>query len=241
MTWLLLNKSALWLMEGSGYLSKRSRIGNKVDIPKDWFMFPLTPGQMVIDEDAEDPKESSKPASASVPVKPPVNPNSGAIAKYTSNKTHCTLVPIGIKDRNGFKQFLLELRNAFGKTVDSLTVISGSAIAQRRQLIHPSKDYAGSGNPIPEGIYQIGEVIKMASPEKGVGYVKIPLDIVPEFDLNNRSEFLFHDDFNRQFAVGSLGCIATYNAADMQKIVGWCLQRSRPEYLVVNYGLGVVK
>lgn len=240
MSWLLLNKTGLFLVEGSSYISFRAYDGNKLNIPKEWFTG-TSPGSMVVDTKAPDPPQSADKILAPQPhVERRIDSSSG-ISSYTTGRSHLTLTPLGTKDNKGFKQFALKLFNDKSLAVDSLVVISGSPVAQGRSFVHPAKDYAGSGNPICEGVYQIGKVIKMSSPEKGVGYTKIPINIVSAFDLNNRSEFLFHDDYNRSVAVGSLGCIVTYSSKDMSKIIEWCGQKSRPNYLIVNYGLGVIK
>lgn len=241
MTWLLLNKAGLFLMKGSEYISCRLKKDDRIDIPKDWFTTSIVPGTMMVNNEAENPKQSVTTALPEPVTPKEIKPALGNTKNYVTGRSHCTLTPLGSRDSKGFKQLSLKLFNSEGKVVDSMVVISGSPAAQRRNFIHPSQDYAGSGNPIPEGVYKIGRIIRMGALEKGVGYVKIPLDVTKEFDLNNRSEFLFHNDENRQVALGSLGCIVTYTLANMQKIVKWCEQQSRPEYIIVNYGLGVIK
>lgn len=160
--------------------------------------------------------------------------------KYTKGKPYLLHTFTGKYDQFGFKCFLLEFINN-GKAVDRLHVISGSPTAQRRQLPHPKDDYSKSGNPLPEGIYKVGEIIQMCAPEKGVGCIKIPLDVLPGFRVNNRSEFLIHDDPNRLLARGSMGCVVTYTKMDMDRIVDWRSQKSSPNILVANYGLGLLK
>jgi hypothetical protein len=161
--------------------------------------------------------------------------------KYTKNKPYLLHTFTGKYDQFGFKCFLLEFVNN-GKAVDRLHVISGSPTAQRRQLPHPKEDYSKSGNPLPEGIYKVGEIIQMCAPEKGVGCIKIPLDVLSDFRVNNRSEFLIHEDFNAKMgAIGSLGCIVTYTKMDMDRIVSWCSQKARPQVLVADYGQGLLK
>ena len=162
-----------------------------------------------------------------------------ALIDYTKDKPYLLHTPTGKRDQWGFRSFLLQLVN-HSIAVDALHVISGSPAAQRRELVHPKDDFAGSGNPIPEGIYRIGDLIRMTVPERGVGYTKIPIDVLSEFRVNNRGEFLFHDDENRAYAKGSLGCIVTYTIKDMDRIVSWCTQKARPNILVVNYKLGLL-
>lgn len=163
-----------------------------------------------------------------------------ALFDYTKGKPYLLHTNTCKRDQWGFRTFLLQLVNQ-GKAVDALHCISGSPAAQRRELVHPKDDFAGSGNPIPEGIYRIADIIRMTVPEQGVGYSKIPLFILPKFDVNKRSELLIHQDFNYKTSKGTMGCIAPSNAAGMRRIEGWCEQKARPEFLVVNYGKGLLK
>ncbi len=129
-----------------------------------------------------------------------------------------------------------------GKVVDQVKTISGSPNAQKRELPHPTADYSGSGNPIYESIFSIGNIIKMRAEEKGVGFIKIPLEPLPDFrGVNQRSELLIHDDPNRAYARGSIGCIVTYTVRDLHRIVKWCQQQNRPRILVVDYGKGLLR
>lgn len=162
------------------------------------------------------------------------------LEKYTNGFPYLLLQFTGKYDSNGFKSLLLTFVNK-DKAVDKLLTISGSPAAQKRAFLHPSKDYSGSGNSIPEGIYSIEQTIVMHVPEKGVGVVKIPLFVLPGFKCNNRSEFLFHDDSNRAYARGSLGCVVTYTEKDMARIVNWRSQKAYPQVIVVDYNLGLLK
>lgn len=177
------------------------------------------------------------PPKTKIISKPPDN----KLDKYIKDKSYLLCTFAGTHDNYGFKIFLLQLFNKERKCVDYLNVISGTPSAQNRPLISPEKDFAGSGNPIPEGIYKIGKVIKMSQPEKGVGYVKIPVDVLGEFKVNNRSELLLHSDYNRTTSMGSMGCIVTYLEKDMHRITNWCEQKNRPETLVVDYNLGLLR
>lgn len=140
---------------------------------------------------------------------------------------------------NGFKQLVVKLVND-GKVVDSRTFWSGSPTRQNEAFVHPSKDYAGSGRPIPEGIYKIGDLIKMGSPETGVGYRKIILGIHKRF--NNRDEFLFHDDFNYTTNPGSMGCLVNSDPKAMDAVIAWTSSATAsPEYLVVDWDTGALE
>lgn len=162
------------------------------------------------------------------------------LEKYTGGKPFLLHTWTGTHDQYGFKIFLLRFVNG-NEVVDQIKTISGIPAAQKRGLLKPEDDFPGSGNPIPEGIYKVGSVISMSAPERGVGHTKIPVDVLPDFRVNKRSEILFHDDFNRAQARGSMGCIVTYSDIDMKRIVSWCNQKSRPDMLVVDYNLGLLK
>lgn len=167
-------------------------------------------------------------------------PSEITLPKYKNQGVLLVLTYVGKLDQFGFKQLLLRFVNN-GKTIDKLSVVSGGKDMQKEAFVHPKNDYSGSYKPIPEGVYTIGKLIKMSEPEKGVGYNKIPLDVIPAFKLNNRSEILFHDDFNRQVARGSAGCVVTYNDVDMQRIIKWVTAQTRPTHLVVDWGFDLVK
>lgn len=167
-------------------------------------------------------------------------PSEVTLPKYKNQSVLLTLTYIGKLDPFGFKQLLLRLTNN-GKTVDNLSVVSGGKVRQSEAFVNPKNDSSGSNRPIPEGVYTIGKLIKMSAAEAGVGYNKIPLDVIPAFKLNNRSEILFHDDFNRQVARGSRGCVVTYNDVDMQRIIKWVTAQTHPTHLVVDWGFGLVK
>lgn len=235
-TWLYLTSSAIYLMAGgtNKYLSKRSQAeGKPVAIPPDWWLKREDPPTSLIVQ-----MEGTSPEPYLPPTPQLLKPVAG-LEKYTQGKPYLLLTWPGGYDRHGFKAFQLQLISS-GKAIDGLTVISGSPATQRRELVDPGQDYSGSGKPISEGIYSIGHTIRLATLEKGIGFVKIPLDVLPDFKVNNRSELLFHDDANRQQARGSLGCVVTYTQQDMERIVSWCIQKE-PEVLIVDYRKGLLK
>lgn len=162
------------------------------------------------------------------------------IEKYTKGGSYLYCTFTGKYDKYGFKIFLLQFVNSQHTVVDQLEVVSGSPAAQKRPLLHPKDDRAGSGNPCPEGIYQIGKVIEMKVPEAGVGYFKIPLEVLSDFDVNDRCEILLHEDFNAAIARGTMGCYGTYNLLGMKRIVSWCSQKASPTVLIVDYGKGLL-
>lgn len=167
-------------------------------------------------------------------------PSEVTLPKYKNQGVLLVLTYLNKLDQFGFKQLLLRFVNN-GKTIDQLSVVSGGKAQQSEAFVNPKNDFSGSGRPIPEGVYTIGKLIKMSAAEAGVGYNKIPLDVIPDFKLNNRTEILFHDDYNRQEARGSLGCVVTYNDVDMQRIIKWVTAQTHPTHLVVDWNFGLVK
>lgn len=141
---------------------------------------------------------------------------------------------------DGFKKLRLELRNN-GRAVDAKYVYSGFKRHQNKNFIHPSKDWAGSGNPIHEGVFSIGGVDRRNQNAPGVGPVWIPVWIQQKFSSNNRSAFGFHDDHNRATSPGSAGCIVTKSPADLEYIIAWLEAQSKPSELVVDWKTGFLE
>lgn len=141
----------------------------------------------------------------------------------------------GKKDSRGMKVYELELRDTDGSILERVEVKSGSPRSNSKlSFPYPTKDYAGSGNALPEGIYDIGDVINLGSwVEPGVGTLKIPIEYCSSMrGVNNRGEFLFHTDQNESRYPGSMGCLVTYKSQgnpdtnnsgkdDMLDIVDW--------------------
>lgn len=138
------------------------------------------------------------------------------------------------RDSRGMKVYELELRDVDGSVIDRVEAKSGSPRSnQKANFPYPTKDYAGSGNALPEGIYDIGDIRSGSWNEPGVGKVKIPIEYCASMrGVNNRGEFLFHVDENESRFPGSAGCIVTYKVQgnpdtnndgllDMQTIAKW--------------------
>lgn len=135
------------------------------------------------------------------------------------------------------RQFL-DLSLCHSQTKERVPVISGAPSAQ--VLEHPSRDWAGSNRPIPEGYYRIGPVeVAQVCWGPGIGKIWISLDVEPGYRLNNRSAFGFHLDNNAATAPGSAGCVVTPDPKVLSKIVSWVSSGCRS--LRVDYGFGVVK
>jgi len=153
--------------------------------------------------------------------------------------------PTGKRDRWGFRQYRLSLRNN-GKAVDAVTAISGSPRSQQEPFVHPIKDYSGSGRVIPEGVYLIDDPLHdsgMFGGQTGIGTIWIGLRIKPGYEANNRGGFGIHADANRNIPGyrGSLGCICPYSDLDIERVVRWMKSEARPQQLVVNLRTGFLK
>jgi lysozyme len=135
-----------------------------------------------------------------------------------------------------FKDLALELRNG-GKVVDSIPAISGGPARQDEPFVHPAQDWSGSNRPIPEGVYSIGSVAKGRF-APGIGDVWIPLPVVAEFDVNDRSAFGFHLDANAATAPGSAGCVVFPERAHLDRLLDWLKPARRPKELVVDWRTG---
>lgn len=143
--------------------------------------------------------------------------------------------------QNGFRVFDLALYNSEGKKADAIPVLSGSALRQYSRFIHPSKDYAGSGNPLPEGIYDLGSLEDSISSGKeswGEGIGRYWISVDSRFNVNNRSSFGIHDDDNREYSPGSAGCICPFASKQMGTILKWIKQQARPSFLICNLNTG---
>lgn len=145
------------------------------------------------------------------------------------------------KYHDGFRVFDLGLYNQLGIKVDGISVLSGSSNRQYSELIHPSKDYAGSGNPLPEGVYDLGEVEDARNEGKdsfGEGIGRYWIRLNQRFHVNDRDAFGVHDDENREYSPGSAGCVCPFASIKMQTILSWMRQKARPRYLICDLGTG---
>jgi hypothetical protein len=142
-------------------------------------------------------------------------------------------------DEFGLRILRLSLMNG-DHTVDKIAVCSGQSYAQ--EFIDPRDDYSGSMRPAPEGIWDIGAIDDIGyDPGSSDGFGRYFVPIVQRSAPNNRGEFGLHQDRNRATSPGSAGCVSPYNAADMLKIITWLQSAAKPQYLVVDWGLGYLK
>lgn len=138
----------------------------------------------------------------------------------------------------------LELKLMAGdKKVDSAWVLSGGEYAQSENFVHPADDWSGSLRPIPENVYAVGPVEDAGEGSSwGPGLGRWWVDLTPKFHPNNRSAIGIHVDANAAIgSEGSAGCICPFNPNDINRIIGWLRQQSRPKELVVNWGMGYLR
>lgn len=142
-------------------------------------------------------------------------------------------------DNYGLRILRLSLMNG-DRTVDKIAVCSGQSYAQ--EFVDPRHDYSGSMRPAPEGVWDIGTIDDLGydpGPNDGFGRYWVPIE--QRNAPNSRGAFGFHQDRNRATSPGSAGCISPYTAVDMEKIITWLKSTAKPQYLVVDWGLGYLK
>jgi lysozyme len=142
-------------------------------------------------------------------------------------------------DEFGLRILRLSLMNG-DRTIDKIAVCSGQSYAQ--EFINPRDDYSGSMRPAPEGVWDIGKIDDLGyDPGSSDGFGRYFVPIVQRNAPNNRSAFGLHEDRNRVTSPGSAGCLSPYTIADMQKIITWLKAAAKPQYLVVDWGIGYLK
>ena len=152
----------------------------------------------------------------------------------------------GQYNAQGFRIFQLALNNS-GQIVDSISVLSGAGYTQQDPFIRPEEDWSGSGRCLPEGIYAIGPVEdsqlirSTASWGEGLGQYWMSLDILPQYQANNRSAFGIHADANASYSPGSAGCICPLESDGIQRILSWMNAKARPIQLVSNLETGFLQ
>lgn len=117
---------------------------------------------------------------------------------------------------------------------DKLTLQMGSGVCGSYP-IPVSRDYPGSGNPIPQGTYSLGKTVResLSDMDPRIGPIWIPL--TPLTDTNGRDGFLIHMDYNYERSPGTLGCPFPQRNRDMYTIADWN-DRAKSGTLFVEYG-----
>ena len=144
---------------------------------------------------------------------------------------------------SGFRIFQLTLTNN-GNVIDKVAVLSGDLSSQRESFIRPEDDWSGSLRCLPEGVYSLGRIedskLMRASESwgAGVGRYWIGLEILPQYQANNRSAFGIHADANAAYSPGSAGCICPFDNSGLERILSWMRAQTRPMQLVCDLKTG---
>lgn len=114
------------------------------------------------------------------------------------------------------------------QVVGEVTVVSG---LPNRKAVPRQQDYAGSGNPIPQGTFTLGKVWD----NNFVNIAAMGTTVIPVNGTAPRTEILIHKDANRETSPGTAGCPAPINPADMEKIADF-VNKSGANTLIVDHG-----
>jgi lysozyme len=144
----------------------------------------------------------------------------------------------------GLELCKLDFISPQGQVLDSLKVITGDSANQRFNL--PKDSDQGSGEPIPQGRYEIGDIdwaggrdnYNAAHPisGNGLGPVWVPLK---KLQIDDRDAFGMHCDWNwltEKHSPGSAGCVCPTSIDDLKELVR-LLRKYDPRILVVYWGL----
>ncbi|MEP0919776.1 hypothetical protein NC981_23400 [Leptolyngbya sp. DQ-M1] len=216
----------------------------KLDLPVEWLNSSESPGQMIIALKSTD--DIKKRASASPSL----------------DRRHLRIVNTGTRRAGGL--FLLEVRLMEGsKVLDRVNAVSGAPGSQAFRL--PADSLAGSGEPLPEGYWDLGEpeprprrrsgvpvqLIEFASstlddfsrdwPANGDGLGPVWVSLYCH-SWTARRFIGIHVDNNSSFAPGTDGCIGIVNDAglkSLRKFTSWFKDRTlAPHLAIVDWGLG---
>jgi lysozyme len=163
------------------------------------------------------------------------------IPQSSPDLVFCKLTKTGQSAYEGLEWCLLEFVSPQGQVLDTLRVISGAPGVQRFNL--PANSDAGSGEPIPQGRYGIGDIDWAngkdnynASHGEGLGPMWVPLT---KKQSDDRDAFGMHGDWNwitDRRNPGSAGCVVPSTLEDLKELVR-LLRKHDPRELVVYWGL----
>lgn len=253
MSFIKLTQKALHLMDGEEYLEKidlnlqrATPPQYKIDLPVEWLSDSDGPGQMIVAlKSIEEVKKKVAP--------PP-----------SITRRHIRIVKTGTRRSDGL--YLLEVRLMDGSSIlDKVNAVSGAPGAQAFRL--PAASPAGSGEPLPEGYWDLGE--PEPRPRKRFGspnpLVEFAGGVTNNFSANwpiagdglgpvwvamychswtARRAIGFHVDNNASFAPGTDGCVGiVYDSGlkSLKKFGSWFSDsRLAPHLAIVDWGLGTV-
>lgn len=161
--------------------------------------------------------------------------------KSAASKPSLCLSRTGKRDNRGLEILRLQ-RFSNSLPMGSLNVVSG--IAGRQVFRKGSASRVGSLEPLPEGLWGIGD-IEWASGRiddytsswgPGLGAVWVPLTYRGP-GTTEREAVGMHLDANATASPGSAGCVTFNSVADLKTFVAW-LRAGNPRELYVDWGLG---
>lgn len=159
------------------------------------------------------------------------------------SKAELRLTDTGNEESQGLKILALDLY-VDGNIRQTWRVNSGAPGRQNLRKYTDPKAASGSLEPIPEGIYNIGN-LEFAGGKFdwvgswGSGLGDLWASITYYKGETGRSSFGFHLDENRGWAPGSAGCVVFRTKADAESWVQ-AMRKYDPAQMVVDWGLGSV-
>jgi GH24 family phage-related lysozyme (muramidase) len=222
-------------LAGLGFLAMASQPNKFTSVTKDALAFFqkqigfLSNG--VLDSDTKQAIESALDKARKERIQPPM-----------SDRVSCRLTRTRKQAYAGLEWCHLEFIDTVGKPLASLKVVSGLAGVQNFELSETR--VAGSGKPLPQGRYLIGDIDWAAGKDnyndshdnQGIGPVWVPL--TKQF-IDDGNAFGFHADWNwiqSQTSPGSEGCICPSTIPDLKEFVR-LLSLYDPREQIVYWGL----
>jgi len=255
MTWLKLTSKALYLMQGNQYidrqdlhLSRAQPEQYKFDFPKEWMLAVDAPRSLIISLQATAQPEPLPAKKADLPSRPYLR----------VTRTGKTLA-------NGLTQLEVSLMDG-QNTLASVPAVSGAPDRQAFRL--PANSRAGSREPLPEGIWDLGlpkpvpihtsrphvdKIVEFASgssndfnvdwPDRNDGLGPVYVEMTCKSNTG-RDCIGIHCDNNSSFAPGTVGCVGIAKDSGyktLRKFVSWFADPERaPQVAIVDWGLGTV-
>ena len=256
MAWLKLTSKALYLMDETEYLQKSDLTLKQADpeqytmeLPLEWFKGASSPGEMIISLES-----SVEPIKKVLP--PPPRPT----------RPQIRITRTGTNQLNGLADLEVALMKG-SKKVDFVFAVSGAPDKQAFRL--PSTSKAGSKEPLPEGIWDLGmpEPDQMTKTRPGISKLVefasgTPNDLSRDWPDNSdglgpiwiqmtcrtfteRSAIGFHVDNNSSSAPGTVGCVGIKNDSNLKslkKFISWFVDNpaEAPHVAIVDWGLGSI-
>ncbi|BBC26068.1 glycoside hydrolase family protein [Pseudanabaena sp. ABRG5-3] len=222
-------------LAGLGFLAMASQPNKFTSVTKDSLAFFqkqigfLSNG--VLDNDTKQAIESALDKARKERIQPPM-----------CDRVSCRLTRTRNPAYEGLEWCQLDFIDPIGKSLASLRVVSGLKGVQNFEL--PETRVAGSGKPLPQGRYLIGDIDWAAGTDnydashdnQGIGPVWVPL--TKQF-IDDGNAFGFHADWNwiqSQTSPGSEGCICPSTIPDLKELVR-LLRLYDPRELNVYWGL----